>query len=88
MRAFTEFRRLAATLPVPNTNAEIVQLRKDFEELKRDVEDILHNQNDINEDTRAQLVAISMALAELQAREPAKKERKPIGFIRHEESIP
>ena len=85
MRAFTEFRRLAASLPIPGTNAEIVQLRKDFEELKRDVEDILHDQNDINEDTRAQLVAISMALAELQAREPAKKERKPIGFIRHEE---
>ena len=81
MRAFTEFRRLAASLPVPGTNAEIVQLRKDFEELKRDVEDIFHDQNDINEDTRAQLDAISMALAELQAREPVRKERKPIGFI-------
>ena len=33
---------------------------------------------------RAQLDAISMALAELQAKEPAKKERKPIGFIQHE----
>ena len=40
----------------------------------------LSDQNDINEDTRAQLDAISMALAELQAKEPAKKERKPIGF--------
>ena len=61
--------------------SEMIQLRKDFEELKLDIEDILRNQNDINEDTRAQLDAISTALAELQAKEPAKKERKPIGFI-------
>lgn len=81
MRAFTEFRRMATSLSIPNSNEEITQLRKDFEELKLDIEDILLNQNDINEDTRAQLDAISMALAELQAKEPAKKERKPIGFI-------
>lgn len=36
------------------------------------------------EDTRAQLDAISMALAELQAGEPANKERKSIGIIQHE----
>ena len=81
MRAFTEFRRMAISLSIPNSNEEITQLRKDFEELKLDIEDILLNQNDINEDTRAQLDAISKALAELQAKEPAKKERKPIGFI-------
>ena len=81
MRAFTEFRRMAASLPIPTSNEEIVQLRKDFEELKLDIEDILRTQNDINEDTRAQLDAISTALAELQAKEPTKKERKPIGFI-------
>lgn len=33
---------------------------------------------------RAQLDAISMALAELQAGEPANKERKSIGIIQHE----
>ena len=65
MRAFTEFRRMAASLPIPTSNEEIVQLRKDFEELKLDIEDILRTQNDINEDTRAQLDAISTALAEL-----------------------
>lgn len=80
MRAFVEFRHLAATLPL-SIPSDVVQLRKDFEELKRDVEEILHDQNDINEDTRAQLDAISMALAELQTKETAKKERKPIGFI-------
>ena len=38
--------------------------------LKQDMEDTLADQNDINESTRAQLDAISEALAELQPREP------------------
>ena len=81
MRAFTEFRHMASTLSLPSTNADVAQLRKDFEELKLDIEDILHDQNDINEATRAQLDAISTALSELQSKEPRKRERRPIGFI-------
>ncbi len=34
---------------------------------------ILHDQNDINESTRAQLDAISTALAELQAKKPLQR---------------
>ena len=85
MRAFVHFRHLAATLPLPNTNADVVQLRKDFEELKLDIEDILHDQNDINESTRFQLDAISTALAELQAEHRHQPKRKPIGFIQPRE---
>ena len=70
IRAFVEFRRLTKSLPTPTTYEDIAQLRKDFEELKLDIEDILHDQNDINESTRAQLDAISTALAELQANRP------------------
>ena len=81
MRAFVEFRHMAATLSLPNTNADVAQLRKDFEDLKLDIEDILHDQNDINEATRAQLDAISTALSELQSKEPRQKPRRPIGFI-------
>ena len=81
MRAFTEFRKMAAALPLPNTAADVAQLRKDFEELKLDIEDILHDQNDINESTRRQLDAISAALAELQSKEPRQKPRRRIGFI-------
>ncbi len=80
MRAFVHFRHLA-TLPLPNTIADVTQLRKDFEELKLDIEDILHDQNDINESTRMQLDAISTALAELQADHRQQPKRKPIGFI-------
>lgn len=43
---------------LPNTAADVAQLRKDLEELKLDIEDILHGQNDINESTRVQLQAI------------------------------
>ena len=82
MRAFTEFRKIAASLQIPDSTADVAQLRKDFEELKLDIEDILHDQNDINEMTRAQLDAISTALAELQSKEP--KPRKKIGFIQEE----
>ena len=82
MRAFVAFRHMASSLPPTSPNTEIAQLRKDFEDLKLDIEDILHDQNDINESTRAQLDAISEALAELQPREP--KQRRRIGFIQEE----
>ena len=81
MRAFTEFRKIATTLSLPSQPADVTQLRKDFEELKLDIEDILHDQNDINESTRLQLDAISTALAELQAEHRQQPKRKPIGFI-------
>ena len=85
MRAFTEFRKIATSIPLPDKTADIVQLRKDFEDLKLEIDDILHDQNDINESTRAQLDAISEALAELQAKEPRQKARRRIGFIQDED---
>lgn len=84
MRAFTQFRHIASTLSLPNNNADVAQLRKDFEELKLDIEDILRDQNEINEDTRIQLDAISTALAALQSKEPKQKPRRKIGFIQEE----
>lgn len=81
MRAFVAIRRMAATLPKPDASADVAQLRKDFEELKLDLEEILHDQNDINESTRTQLDAISEALAELQSKEVRQKPRRRIGFI-------
>lgn len=77
MRAFVAIRRMAASLPQPSD--DIRQLRQDFEELKLDIEDILANQNDINEDTRAQLELINQSLAALQTTH--KQPRRPIiGF--------
>jgi len=65
MRAFVAIRRMAASLPPTNTAADLAQLRQDFEDLKLDIEDLLANQNDINEDTRAQLELINQSLAAL-----------------------
>ena len=85
MRAFVAIRRMTATLPTSNAAADIAQLRKDFEELKLDIEDILHDQNDINESTRMQLENITLALSELQAKEPRQKPRHRIGFIQDDD---
>lgn len=77
MKAFVAYRHLAE-LPLAAT---YLDLRKQIEDLRNEVNDILSDQNDINESTRAQLDAISTALAELQANRPGDKPRRPIGFI-------
>ena len=77
MKAFVAYRHLAE-LPLAAT---YLDLKKQIEDLRSEVIDILADQNDINESTRAQLDAISTALAELQANRPEDKPRRPIGFI-------
>ena len=77
MRAFVAYRHLAE-IPIAATYLE---LKKDIEAVRTEMNDILADQNDINESTRAQLDAISTALAELQAKPADTKTRKPIGFI-------
>jgi uncharacterized coiled-coil protein SlyX len=79
MRAFVAYRHLAE-LPLAAT---YLDLRKQIEDLRNEVNDILADQNDINESTRAQLDAISTALAELQASrsQNVTLNRRPIGFI-------
>ena len=74
MRAFVALRKLPSLVR-----------KEDLLEAKREVMDyideILSDQNNINESTRAQLDAISTALAELQANRPEDKPRRHIGFI-------
>jgi ORF6N domain. len=60
MRAFVTVRALILSSP----EDPITNLR---DEIKEYIEDILVDQNEINEETRSQLEAISMSLAELQA---------------------
>ena len=84
MRAFVAYRHLAE-LPIAATYLE---LKKEIEAVRNEVNDILTDQNDINESTRAQLDAISTALAELQSsrsQNATLKTRKPIGFIQPED---
>ena len=72
MRAFVSLRQVATIVK----QSDLTEMRK---EIFAYIDDILSDQNDINESTRAQLDAISEALAELQPREP--KPRRRIGFI-------
>ena len=77
MKAFVTYRHLAE-LPLAAT---YLDLWKQIEDIRNEMNDILADQNDINESTRAQLDAISTALAELQAKPSETKPRNPIGFI-------
>ena len=79
MKAFIAYRHLAE-LPLAAT---YLDLRKQIEDIRQEMNDILADQNDINESTRSQLDAISIALAELQSSKSqiATQKRRPIGFI-------
>ena len=77
MRAFVAFQHLMSLPPA----SAYFELKKDIDKIRQEMNDILADQNDINESTRAQLDAISTALAKLQAKPADAKTRKPIGFI-------
>ena len=76
MRAFVTFNHLTVR-PLPEDNAE---LRAEIQALRDQMNEILADQNDINETTRAQLDAISSALAELQSDRARHTGCTPIGF--------
>ena len=78
IRAFVALRRF---ISIPNTSDRLSRIENEIKGIKEEMEDILHDQNDINESTRAQLDTISTALAELQAKPAVEKPRRPIGFI-------
>ena len=79
MRAFVAFRRMVS---LPDTSERLARIESELQSMKEDMDDILSDQNDINEDTRAQLDAISTVLVELQSehRSNTNKTRRPIGF--------
>jgi phage regulator Rha-like protein len=83
MRAFVQMRQ--ALLTINNAQLQLEQIRSEVKQLRLDMEETLHDQNDINESTRMQLDAISTALAELQSEHHHQPKRKPIGFRQPEE---
>ena len=77
MRAFVALRKLPALI----RKTDLLEAKREIMDY---IDDILSDQNDINESTRAQLDAISTALAELQAsrsQNATLNKRRPIGFI-------
>ena len=72
MRAFVAIRQMAM---LPKTD-KLPELERRIANVEKYIEEMFADQNDINEDTRAQLDAISTALAELQAgRKETAKDR-------------
>ena len=79
MRTFVSLRHIVT---LPDTADRLSRIESEIKHIKEEMNDTLADQNDINESTRAQLDAISTALAELQAKPAAVgKPRRPIGFI-------
>ena len=76
MRTFFQMRQAIATLSVP---VKLEELEGKIERLRTEFDECLRAQNDINDDTRAQLDAIATALAELQ--QPPQTPRRKIGFV-------
>ncbi len=76
MRAFVAVRQMVG---VNDTVLRLSTIEKNFEELKQDLEEIFADYNDINEDTRIQLEAINVTLAELQ-KKPVSKSIPRIGY--------
>lgn len=81
MRAFIEYQSIKTLVKY----GEFQKLQDKLEKTNDYIEELLKDQNEINESTRAQLEAISTALAELQADHRKQPKRKPIGFIRPNE---
>jgi outer membrane murein-binding lipoprotein Lpp len=78
-RAFIAMRQAISTMLSMDLKME--QISHKVDQLNAYVEDILHDQNDINESTRAQLQAIDTAIAELQVEHRKRPKQRPIGFI-------
>lgn len=76
MRAFVAIRQMTM---LPKVD-KLPELEQRIANVEKYIEEIFTDQNDINEETRAQLDAISMALAELQAK-GAERPRRRIGFV-------
>lgn len=83
MRAFTMMRRTLSAINQTAMRQDKLEIEE--ENLRNYVENILHDQNDMNEDLASQVEAVSQSLAELSVKveevtsRPAPK-RAPIGY--------
>ena len=77
MRAFVEYKTIRDMVKY----GEFQELQEKLERTNSYIEEILEDQNEINESTRAQLEAINTAIAELQVEHRKQPKRKPIGFV-------
>ena len=78
-RAFVAIRELILNPPTD----KVTELQQEIKELKTYVEEAFADYNDINDDTRMQLVLINQTLAELQSKKSLNDKPRPkIGFVK------
>ena len=78
MRAFVAVRELLLNPPIDRVS----ELQNEVKALKEYIEEVFTDYNDINEDTRTQLVLINETLSELQVKyQHVNRPRNPIGFV-------
>lgn len=80
MRAFTAMRRALRNMEEAILRQEKVEL--EVEKLKNYIEEVLHDQNDTNEELRQEIDNIYTALGELSVKvtEPKQVKHKPVGY--------
>ncbi len=81
MRAFVFMKNNLSNIINHDIRFDDIDMR--FAKLQNYIDEVLHDQNDINEDTATQLELINQTLAELQTDRTIRKSfenRKPIGF--------
>lgn len=81
IRAFVSIRNSLSTTA---STDKVAELQNEVIELKKYIEEVFTDYNDINDDTRMQLELINETLAELQSRKSITIQRKTIGFAREE----
>lgn len=86
MRAFVTMRKQISELSAQQIQIERLEMKVD--RLNDYVESILHDQNEINEETALQIELINESIAQLNALQETDKARPKIGFITNYESTP
>ena len=86
MRAFVTMRKQLSELSAQQIQIERLEMKVD--RLNDYVESILHDQNEINEETAMQIELINESIAQLNASQETNKTRPKIGFITNVESTP
>lgn len=76
MRAFVAVRNYISMQKASN---DVMDYR--MKQIEHTIDEVLHDQNEINEDTRMRLELIEETLAELQARNRTDKPKSRIGFV-------
>ena len=86
MRAFVAMRKQVSELSAQQNQIDKLEMKVD--RLNDYVESILHDQNEINEETAMQIELINESIAQLNASHQTDKARPKIGFVTSAQHTP